>query len=42
MQEHVSKRHHVQMVLVTTFGLKYGIHSSIFQRTVTLDSLFDK
>lgn len=40
MVEHVSRRHNVQMTLVTTYGLKYGIHSGIFQRVVTLDSLF--
>lgn len=40
MIDHVSKRNNVQMTLVTTFGLKYGIHSGIFQRTVILDSLF--
>lgn len=39
--EHVSKRHNVQMTLVTTFGLKYGVHSGIFQKVVTLDSLFE-
>ena len=38
---HVSRRHNVQMTLVTTYGLKYGIHSGIFQRVVTLDSLFE-
>ena len=41
MIEHVSRRHNVQMTLVTTYGLKYGIHSGIFQRVVTLDSLFE-
>ncbi len=40
MVEHVSRRHNVQMTLVTTYGLKFGIHSGIFQRVVTLDSLF--
>ncbi|MBQ7495973.1 MAG: ATP-binding protein [Bacteroidaceae bacterium] len=40
MIEHVSRRHNVQMTLVTTYGLKYGIHSGIFQRVITLDSLF--
>lgn len=39
--EHVSKRHNVQMSLVTTFGLKYGVYSGIFQKVVTLDSLFE-
>lgn len=38
--ENVSRRHNVQMTLVTTYGLKYGIHSGIFQRVVTMDSLF--
>ena len=41
MIDHVSKRHNVQMTLVTTFGLKYGIHSGIFQKVVTLDDLFE-
>lgn len=41
MREHVSRRHNVQMTLVTTYGLKYGLHSGIFQRVVTLDSLFE-
>lgn len=40
MIEHVSRKHNVQMTLVTTYGLKYGIHSGVFQRVVTLDSLF--
>ena len=40
MTGHVSSRHNVQMTLVTTYGLKYGVHSGIFQRVVTLDSLF--
>lgn len=38
--DHVSRTHNVQMTLVTPYGLKYGIHSGVFQRTVTLDSLF--
>lgn len=41
MIEHVSRRHNVQMTLVTTYGLKYGIHSGVFQKVVTLDSLFE-
>ena len=41
MIDHISRTHNVQMTLVTTYGLKYGIHSGIFQRTVTLDSLFE-
>ncbi len=41
MIEHVGRRHNVQMTLVTTYGLKYGIHSGIFQKVVTLDSLFE-
>lgn len=41
MAEHVSKRHNVQMTLVTTFGLKYGMYSGAFQKVVTLDSLFE-
>ena len=30
----------LQMTLVTTFGLKYGYHSGVFQQVVTLDHLF--
>lgn len=41
ISEIVSKRHNVQMTLVTTFGLKYGVHSGVFQNVVTIDSLFD-
>ena len=41
MIDHVSRTHNVQMTLVTTYGLKYGLHSGVFQRTVTLDSLFE-
>lgn len=37
---HVSRRHNVQLVLVTTYGLRYGKHSGVFQRVVTLDQLF--
>ena len=40
ISDHVSRRHNVQMTLVTTYGLKYGIHSGVFQRVVTMDSLF--
>ena len=42
MANHVGRTRNVQMTLVTTFGLKYGMHSGIFQNTVTLDSLFDR
>ena len=42
MIEHVNKTQNVQMTLVTTYGLKYGIHSGVFQRTVTMDSLFEQ
>lgn len=38
---HVKKNQNVQMTLVTTYGLKQGIHSGIFQRTVILDDLFE-
>lgn len=41
MVAHVSHRHNVQMTLVTTYGLKHGVHSGIFQRVITLDSLFE-
>lgn len=37
----VKKNQNVQMTLVTTYGLKQGIHSGIFQRTIVLDNLFD-
>lgn len=40
ISEYVSRRHNVQMTLVTTYGLKYGIHSGVFQRVVTMNSLF--
>ena len=40
MTEHVGRRQNVQLVLVTTYGLKYGMHSGVFQHVVTLDSLF--
>ncbi len=42
MIDHVSRTHNVQMTLVTTYGLKYGLHSGVFQRTVTMDSLFEQ
>ena len=41
MTSNVSRRHNIQMTLITTYGLKYGFHSGIFQRVVTLDSLFE-
>lgn len=41
MVEHVGRRDNVQLTLVTTYGLKYGTHSGVFQRVVTLDSLFE-
>ena len=41
MIEHVSRRHYIQMTLVTTYGLKYGIYSGVFQKVVTLDHLFE-
>ena len=41
MAEHVGRRYNVQMTLVTTYGLKYGLHSGVFQRVVTLDRLFE-
>ena len=40
--DHVSRRHNVQMTLVTSFGLKYGIHSGIFQKVVVANDLFEK
>ena len=42
MIEHVNKTQNVQMTLITTYGLKYSIHSGVFQRTVTMDSLFEQ
>ena len=41
MVERLDRRKNVQLTLVTTYGLKYGIHSGVFQRVVTLDSLFE-
>jgi len=41
IQNMINRRDSVQMTLVTTFGLKQGIHSGIFQQTVTIDDLFD-
>lgn len=40
IQQMVNRRQNVQMTLVTTFGLKHGIHSGIFQQTVCIDELF--
>lgn len=40
MVEHVGRQQNVQMTLVTTYGLKYGLHSGVFQQVVTLDALF--
>ena len=40
MMNHMNRRQSLQMTLVTTFGLKYGYHSGIFQQVVTLDKLF--
>ena len=40
VKELVSRIHNIQMTLVTTYGLKYGIHSGVFQKTVVLDDLF--
>lgn len=42
MQEHVKKTHNVQMTLVTTYGLKQGVHSGIFQKNIVLDALFEQ
>ena len=40
MSDHVGKRKNVQMTLVTTYGLTHGMHSGVFQSTVTMDDLF--
>lgn len=40
IQQMINRRQNVQMTLVTTFGLKHGIHSGIFQQTVCIDDLF--
>jgi len=40
MVDNTSRRHSIQMTLVTTFGLKYGIHSGVFQQVITIDDLF--
>lgn len=40
IQQMINRRQNVQMTLVTTFGLRHGIHSGIFQQTVCIDELF--
>ncbi|MDO4512149.1 MAG: ATP-binding protein [Bacteroidales bacterium] len=40
LMENILRRQSVQPVLITTFGLKEGMYSSSFVRTVTLDDLF--
>jgi len=40
MLDHMNRKQSLQMTLVTTFGLKYGYHSGVFQQVVTLDHLF--
>ena len=40
MLEHMNRKQSLQMTLVTTFGLKYGYHSGVFQQVVMLDQLF--
>lgn len=40
MLGHMNRKQSLQMTLVTTFGLKYGYHSGVFQQVVTLDHLF--
>jgi hypothetical protein len=40
IKELVPRQHNVQMTLVTTYGLKYGLHSGVFQKTVILDDFF--
>ena len=40
IQQMINRRQNVQMTLVTTFGLKHGVHSGIFQQTVCIDDLF--
>lgn len=40
MLDHINRKQSLQMTLVTTFGLKYGYHSGMFQQVVTLDHLF--
>jgi len=39
--EHIKRNQNVQLVLVTTYGLKYGKHSGVFQKVVTIDQLFE-
>lgn len=41
ISDHISRRQNVQMTLVSTYGLKQGIHSGVFQKVVTMDSLFE-
>ena len=40
IKELVPRQHNVQMTLITTYGLKYGLHSGVFQKTVVLDDFF--
>ena len=40
VKEYLSSQYNVQMTLITTYGLKFGIHSGVFQKTVVLDDLF--
>ncbi|MBQ3658469.1 MAG: ATP-binding protein [Bacteroidales bacterium] len=42
VKEKVNSQCNIQITLVTTYGLKYGVHSGIFQRTVVLDDLFEQ
>lgn len=36
----LNRRQSLQTVLITSFGLRQGMYSGIFVRTVTLDDLF--
>ena len=42
LQEHLSFKQSIHTTLVTTVGLKPGMHSGIFQQVVTMEALFAK
>ena len=37
---HVMPKQAIHLTLVTTYGLKENLHSSVFQSVITLDDLF--
>lgn len=40
LQKHLSPKQYIHMTLVSTYGLKTGMHSGIFQQVVTMEQLF--